>query len=121
MAPAEAPSYPSGRRTVGLKATKDGGAAGVATITRISFSEDDEGPPEAHVSVRYGPKPKRDKKGMTVGPWPDTSELRVPASVARNLSVGTKCRIILEPVAGGSYHGKRKASALDGITERVGL
>lgn len=105
---------------IGLKATKDGGAAGVATITRISFSEDDEGPPEARVSVRYGPKPRKDKKGMTIGPWPDTSELRVPAAVARSLSVGAKCRIILEPVSGNGYK-KRKASALDGITERVGL
>jgi len=106
---------------IGLKATKDGGAAGVATITRISFSEDDEGPPEARLSVRYGPKPRKNNKGLTVGPWPDTSELRVPASVARGLSVGTKCRIILEPVSGGAYRGTRKDSELDGITERVGL
>ena len=98
---AASPAPPS-KRTIGLKATKRG-AAGVATITRISFSEDDEGPPEAHVSVRYGPKPRKDKQGHTVGPWPDTSELRVPASVARTLSVGTKCRISLEPIGEGGY------------------
>lgn len=99
----EAPAAVGSRRTIGLKATKRG-AAGVATITRISFSEDDEGPPEARVSVRYGPKPRKDKKGMTIGPWPETSELRVPASVARNFTVGKKCRITIEPVSAGSYH-----------------
>lgn len=117
----ESPATAHGARQIGLKATKDGGAAGVATITRISFSEDDEGPPEAHVSVRYGPKPRKNKHGGTIGPWPDTSELRVPAAVARNLTVGAKCRIILEPVGAGSYSRKRKGTELDGITERVGL
>jgi hypothetical protein len=109
------------KSSIGLKATKDGGAAGVATITRISFSEDDEGPPEARVSVRYGPEPKRDKKGMAIGPWPESSDLRVPASVARRLTVGQKCRIVLKPVAGGRYEKADRSPKLDGITERVGL
>lgn len=91
-----------GKRTIGLRATTRG-AAGVATITRISYSEDDQGPPEAHISVRYGPKPKKDSKGNTIGPWPETSELRVPASVAKSLSVGTKCRISLEAIGKGGY------------------
>lgn len=105
MVHAEAPS--PGKRTIGLKATNRG-AAGVATITRISYSEDDDGPPEAHISVRYGPKPKRDGKGNTIGPWPETSELRVPASVAKKLTVGTKCRITLEPVGRG-YAAEERA------------
>lgn len=108
MAPGAIAGSPS-RKTIGLKATKRG-AAGVATITRISFSEDDDGngPDEARVSVRYGPKPRRDKKGMTIGPWPDTSDLRVPAKVARTLSVGSKCRITLEPVGSG-YDAEERA------------
>lgn len=109
------------RGAIGLKATKEGGAAGVATITRISISEDDGGPPEAHVNVRYGPKPRKDKKGMTIGPWPDTSELRVPASVAKSLSVGMRCRIVLEPVGEGEYKAKEKGGDLRGVAERLGL
>jgi hypothetical protein len=96
-----------GRRTIGLKPTRKG-AAGVATITRISFSEDDDRP-EAHVSVRYGPKPRKDKKGMTIGPWPDTSELRVPMAVAQKLRVGQRCRISLEPVGASSYADEEAA------------
>lgn len=51
------------KRTIGLKATSRG-AAGVATITRISFSEDDDhGPLEAHISVRYGPEAQARQEG----------------------------------------------------------
>lgn len=46
---------------------------------------------------------------MTVGPWPETSELRVPASVAHKLQVGMKCRVSIEPVTGGHYHGGSEA------------
>ena len=97
-----APPAAPGRKTIGLKPTSKG-AAGVATITRITFREDEDGPPEASVEVRYGPKPKRDKHGMTIGRYPETSDLRLPASVARQLHVGQRCRISLEPVGKGGY------------------
>lgn len=90
----------SRRSKIGLKATSSG-AAGVATVESIRFTEDNSG--AARVTVRYGPKPKRAKDGMLAGPYPETSDLVIPTKLARQLQVGMKCRIAITPIGGRAY------------------
>lgn len=89
---APAPAKPG---TIGLKATSHG-AAGTGTVESIRFSEDHAG--AARITVRYGDKPKHDKRGMTVGPWPETSDLVIPAKTAKQLHVGMKVRVSIVPL-----------------------
>lgn len=76
------------RRVIGLKKTSDG-ATGRGVVTNISEANDGA----VRVSIRHGAKPKKDKDGCSVGPWPDESTCIVPAAVARGITLGDKVRI----------------------------
>ncbi len=43
------------------------------------------------VSVRCGPKPRKDKKGMTMGPYPEHASVQVPKDLG--LVIGDKLTI----------------------------
>lgn len=71
------------------------GALGIGTIESIHLRDDDE---KANITIRHGSKPKKDKHGMTVGPYPETNSVSIPFSVGKKLRVGQRVRLIVEPL-----------------------
>ncbi|NIN68889.1 MAG: hypothetical protein GTO63_30220 [Anaerolineae bacterium] len=45
------------------------------------------------VEVRHGAKPKKGKDGFAVGPFPETSRVKVPKEAARSLRVGQNVNV----------------------------
>lgn len=81
------------KKRLGFRETS-AGLAGRGEVTRVSF--DEEKPSIGRVTIRFGPKPHRDKDGMTKGPWPEECTLPLPAAEARRLPMGSKVRIRIE-------------------------
>lgn len=90
------------QRSIGIRKTSDGSIS-VGEIIRIEEEERTEKQPQATkatVCVRHGPKPSR-RKGRDIDmpyPYPPESQIYVPIATARDLKVGQKVRIVLEPV-----------------------
>lgn len=91
------------KKKLGVKKV-DNGAAGVGKVKEIRMgqrwgSQPDDG--SACVTVQFGedPKPHKPKNGVYIDtPSPKTSELYIPASVAKQLSIGQKVKVSLTPV-----------------------
>lgn len=61
----------------------------------IDSLEEREGKDKGSIGVRMGPKPKRDKEGMSTGPFPRHMHLDVPNSNVRQFKVGDRVEIEL--------------------------
>ena len=76
------------------KSTNLGGPTGgiklSGVIAELSMSDLDEA---GSVTVRHGPKPKKDKDGLTVGKFPKTTHLDLPKKQMENLKIGQKVDI----------------------------
>lgn len=70
-------------------------------IAEINMSDLDEA---GTVTVRHGPKPKKDEDGMVVGKFPKTTRLDLPKKQMKGLEIGQKVdiRVVMaESKAGG--------------------
>lgn len=91
------------RKKIGVKKTSNG-AAGVGTVKEIRMGQSYGDTPDdgsARVTVQFGetPKSKKDKHGFNTGidHSPKQSELYVPATMAKTLTIGQKVRVTLTP------------------------
>ena len=59
------------------------------TVERIEESERNDG----SITIRHGERPKKDKEGMTVGPFPPTTHFNVPRGKLREFKIGDRVEI----------------------------
>jgi len=75
----------------------------------IDSLEEREGKDTGSISVRLGPKPRKDSDGMTVGPFPRTLHLDVPSGKIRDFHIGDKVEVELrKPGAASKLEGVRR-------------
>ncbi len=78
----------------------EGGVAMEGTVAEINMSDLDNDK-KVDVTVRHGPKPKKDKDGFMKG-FPETTRLRLPSAEAEKLKLGDKVEILVRhKIAGG--------------------
>jgi len=84
------------------------------TIDRLTEGEGKNG---GSIGVRLGPKPKKDKKGFTIGDFPDTLHMDVPNLKVRQFKVGDKVEVELRKAgAAGKLAAIREKRDVRGTT-----
>ena len=75
-----------------------GGQKMAGVVESLSMRDDSE---YGSITVRHGPKPKKDKEGMTVGPYPRTTHLDLPKGEVEKYKLGQKVEVRVVPSSPG--------------------
>ena len=73
---------------------KEGSQKMKGVVESISIQESGD---YGSISVRHGPKPKKDKEGSHIGPWPRTTHLEIPKEDIENYKIGDKVEVRVVP------------------------
>ena len=74
------------------------------TVERIEEREREKG----SITIRHGPKPKKDKDCMSIGAFPETTHFHVPRKELRQFKIGDRVEVEIRKSKSGKLNELRE-------------